>query len=138
MMEAYALLKRSVRMSTAQRGNTREIWRRVLSVVLVLAAVVTAFVVTHEPLARVEVMDFAQEQQDIGSFYGLWTDEQKALKAMPLADYIASVTAGKTTAVDSTAWNNFAEGRHGRWRETFSRRLAKPRRRMGWRVRPTA
>jgi hypothetical protein len=97
-------------MSTAQRGNTREIWRRVLSVALVLAAVVTAFVVTHEPLARVEVMDFAQEQQDIGSLYGLWTDEQKALKAMPLADYIASVTAGKTTAVDSTAWGTFATG----------------------------
>lgn len=97
-------------MSTAQRGNTWEIWRRVLPVGLVLAAVVTAFVVTHELLARVEVMDFAQEQQDIGSLYGLWTDEQKALKAMPLADYIASVTAGKTTAVDGASWYNFAEG----------------------------
>jgi len=97
-------------MNTAQRGNTREIWRRVLPVGLVLAAVVTAFVVTHEPLARVEVMDFAQEQQDMGSLYGLWTDEQKALKAMPLADYIASVTAGKTTTVDSTAWGTFAKG----------------------------
>lgn len=97
-------------MTTAQRGNTREIWRRVLPVGLVLAAVVTAFVVTHEPLARVEVMDFAQEQQDIGSLYGLWTDEQKALKAMPIADYIASVTAGKTTAVDGASWYNFAEG----------------------------
>src|SRR5450756_3101202 len=97
-------------MNTSERGNTREICRRVLSVALVLAALVTAFVVTHEPLARVEVMDFAQEQQDIGSLYGLWTDEQKALKAMPLADYIASVTAGKTTAVDSTAWGTFATG----------------------------
>jgi len=75
-----------------------------------LTAVVTAFVVTQEPLARVEVMDFAQEQQDIGSLYGLWTDEQKALKAMPLVDYIASVTAGKTTAVDGALWYNFAEG----------------------------
>jgi hypothetical protein len=97
-------------MNTAQRGNTREIWRRVLPVGLVLAAVVTAFVVTHEPLARVEVVDFAQEQQDLGSTYGLWTDEQKALKAMPLVDYIASVTAGKTTAVDGALWYNFAEG----------------------------
>jgi hypothetical protein len=97
-------------MSTAQRGNTREIWRRVLPVGLVLAAVVTAFVVTHEPLARVEVVDFAQEQQDVGSLYGLWTDEQKALKTMPLAGYIASVTAGKTTAVDGTAWGTFAKG----------------------------
>jgi hypothetical protein len=97
-------------MTTSQRGNTWEIWRRVLPLGLVLAAVVTAFVVTHEPLARVEVMDFAQEQQDVGSLYGLWTDEQKALKAMPLADYIASVTAGKTTTVDSTAWDMFAEG----------------------------
>jgi len=95
-------------MSTAQRENTREIWRRVLPVALVLAAVVTAFVVTHEPLARVEVVDFTQEQQDLGSFYGLWTDEQKALKAMPLADYIASVTAGKTTAVTGSAWKAFA------------------------------
>ena len=75
-------------MSTAQRGNTREIWRRVVPVCLVLAAVITAFVVTHEQLARVEVVDFAQEQQDLGSIYGLWTDEQKALKAMPLVDYI--------------------------------------------------
>ena len=97
-------------MNTAQRGNTREIWRRVLPVGLVLAAVVTAFVVTREPLARVEVVDFTQEQQDLGSFYGLWTDEQKALKAMPLADYIASVTAGKTTSVDGASWYNFAEG----------------------------
>jgi len=97
-------------MSITQRGNTREVWRRVLPVVLVLTAVVTAFVVTQEPLARVEVMDFAQEQQDIGSLYGLWTDEQKALKAMPLVDYIASVTAGKTTAVDGALWYNFAEG----------------------------
>jgi hypothetical protein len=97
-------------MNTAQRGNTLEIWRRVLPVGLVLAAVVTAFVVTHEPLARVEVVDFAQEQQDLGSIYGLWTDEQKALKAMPLVDYIASVTAGKTTAVDGALWYNFAEG----------------------------
>src|SRR5450830_479389 len=97
-------------MSTAQRGNTREIWRRVLPVALVLAAVVTAFVVTHEPLARVEVVDFVQEQQDLGSTYGLWTDEQKALKVMPLTDYVASVTAGKTTAVDGALWYNFAEG----------------------------
>lgn len=97
-------------MSTAQRGNTREIWRRVLPVALVLAAVVTAFVVTHEPLARVEVVDFTQEQQDLGSFYGLWTDEQKALKAMPLADYIVSVTAGKTTVVDTAPWATFAHG----------------------------
>ncbi|MCX6084574.1 MAG: hypothetical protein NT102_06380 [Caldiserica bacterium] len=96
-------------MSTAQRGNIREIWRRVLPVILVLAAVVTAFVVTHEPLARVEVMDFAQEQQDIGSLYELWTDEQKALKAMPLIDYIASVTAGKTTTADGTAWGTLAD-----------------------------
>lgn len=97
-------------MSTAQRGNIREIWRRVLPVGIVLAAVVTAFVVTHEPLARVEVMDFAQEQQDIGSLYGLWTDEQKAFKAMPLIDYIVSVTAGKTTAAIGTAWDAFATG----------------------------
>ena len=97
-------------MSTAQRGNTREIWRRVLPVALVLAAVVTAFVVTYEPLARVEVVDFTQEQQDLGSFYGLWTDEQKALKAMPLADYIASVTVGKTTVVDTAPWATFAHG----------------------------
>src|SRR5450756_943646 len=90
-------------MSTAQRGNTREIWRRVLPVGLVLAAVVIAFVVTREPLARVEVVDFTQEQQDLGSFYGLWTDEEKALKAMPIADYIASVTAGKTTTVDGAS-----------------------------------
>jgi len=97
-------------MNTAQRGNTREIWRRVLPVGLVLAAVVTAFVVTREPLARVEVMEFLQEQRDLGNLYGLWTDEQKALKTMPLADYIASVTAGKTTAVDGTAWDTFATG----------------------------
>ncbi|MCX6098237.1 MAG: hypothetical protein NTZ77_07200 [Caldiserica bacterium] len=95
---------------TAQRGNTREIWRRVLPVALVLAAVTTAFMVTYEPLARVEVMDFAQEQQDLGSIYGLWTNEQKALKAMPLADYIESVTAGKTTAVSGTTWDTFARG----------------------------
>ncbi len=97
-------------MSRAHRGNTREIWRRVVPVCLVLAAVATAFVVTHEPLARVEVVDFAQEQQDLGTIYGLWTDEQKALKAMSLVDYIASVTAGKTTAVDGALWYNFAEG----------------------------
>jgi len=97
-------------MTTSQRGNTREIWRRVLPVSLVLAAVLAAFVVTHEPLARVEVVDFAQEQQDLGSLYGLWTDEQKALKAMALADYIASVTAGKTTAVDGTVWDTFTTG----------------------------
>ena len=97
-------------MSTAQRGNTREIWRRVLPVGLVLAAVVIAFVVTREPLARVEVVDFTQEQQDLGSFYGLWTDEEKALKAMPIADYIASVTAGKTTTVDGASWATFAHG----------------------------
>jgi len=97
-------------MNTAQRGNTQEIWRRILPVSLVLAAVVTAFVVTREPLARVEVIDFAQEQQDLGSVYGLWTDEQKALKTMPLTDYIASVTAGKTTAALGTAWDTFAKG----------------------------
>ena len=97
-------------MNRAQRGNTREIWRRVVPVCLVLAAVATAFVVTHEPLARVEVVDFAQEQQDLGSVYGLWTDEQKALKAMPLIDYIVSVTAGKTTAAIGTAWDAFATG----------------------------
>jgi hypothetical protein len=95
-------------MSITQRGNTREIWRRILPVVLVLAAVVTAFVVTQEPLARVEVMDFAQEQRDIGSLYGLWTDEQKALKAMPLIDYIVAVTAGKTTAAIGPTWEAFA------------------------------
>ena len=95
-------------MSITQRGNTREIWRRILPIVLVLAAVVTAFVVTQEPLARVEVMDFAQEQQDIGSLYGLWTDEQKALKAMPLVDYIVAVTAGKTTAAIGPTWEAFA------------------------------
>jgi hypothetical protein len=95
-------------MNRAQRGNTREIWRRVLPVCLVLAAVVTAFVVTHEPLARVEVVDFAQEQQDLGSTYGLWTDEQMVLKVMPLTDYIASVTVGKTTAATGSAWEAFA------------------------------
>ncbi len=95
-------------MSRVQKGNTREIWRRALPVCLVLAAVATAFVVTHEPLARVEVMDFAQEQQDLGSVYGLWTDEQRALKAMPLIDYIVSVTARKATAVSGTAWEAFA------------------------------
>ncbi|MCX6086514.1 MAG: hypothetical protein NTW63_02020 [Caldiserica bacterium] len=63
---------------------------------------------TQEPLARVEVMDFAQEQQDIGSLYGLWTDEQKALKTMPLIDYIVAVTAGKTTAAIGPTWEAFA------------------------------
>ncbi|MHB8107877.1 MAG: hypothetical protein ACYDH4_10695 [Candidatus Cryosericum sp.] len=95
-------------MNNAQRGNTREIWRRILPVVLALTAIVTAFVVTHEPLARIEVVDFAEEQQNLGSFYGLWTDEEKALKVMPLADYVASVTAGKTTAVSSVTWEEFA------------------------------
>ena len=95
-------------MSRAQRGNTREIWRRVLPMCLVLVAVATAFVVTHQPLDRVEVVDFAEQQQDLGSVYGLWTDEQKALKAMPLVDYIASVTAGKKTAVSGSAWDTFA------------------------------
>jgi hypothetical protein len=97
-------------MSTTQRGNTWEIWRRILPVGLVLAAVVTAFVVTHEPLARVEIMDFAQEQQDIGSLYGLWTDEQKALKSMPLIDYVVAVTAGKTTPAIGPTWETFATG----------------------------
>jgi hypothetical protein len=55
-------------------------------------------------------MNFAQEQQDIGSLYGLWTDEQKALKTMPLVDYIVAVTAGKTTAASGTAWGTFATG----------------------------
>ncbi|MCX6062710.1 MAG: hypothetical protein NTV26_00745 [Caldiserica bacterium] len=95
-------------MSTTQRGNTWEIWRRVLPVGLVLAAIVVAFIVTHEPLARVEIMDFAQEQQDIGSLYGLWTDEQKALKSMPLIDYVVAVTAGKTTAAIGPTWETFA------------------------------
>ncbi len=97
-------------MPKLERGNTQEIWRRILPVGLILAAVVTAFVVTREPLARVEVMDFAREQKNLGSVYGLWTDEQKALKTMPLADYIASVTAGKTTAALGTAWDTFARG----------------------------
>lgn len=97
-------------MSTTQRGNAREIWRRVVPVCLVLAAVATAFVVTPEPLARVEIVDFAQEQQDMSSHFGLWTDEQKALKAMPLADYVVAVTAGKTTAVIGPTWEQFAAG----------------------------
>lgn len=97
-------------MSTTQRGNTREIWRRVVPVCLVLVAVATAFVVTHEPLARVKIMDFAQEQQDIGRLYGLWTDEQKALKSMPLADYVVAVTAGKTMSAIGPTWEAFAAG----------------------------
>ncbi|HWQ21539.1 MAG TPA: hypothetical protein VN478_02280 [Clostridia bacterium] len=97
-------------MSRAHRGNTREIWRRVVPVCLVLTAVIMAFVVTHQPLARVEVVDFAKEQQNLGSIYGLWTDEQKALKAMPLVDYIVSVTAGKAMAANGTTWDAFARG----------------------------
>jgi hypothetical protein len=95
-------------MKTSGRGNTLEIVRRLALIGLVLAAVVTTFIVTPEPLAHIEVVDFAQEQQDLGSFYGLWTDEQKALKAAPLAQYIETVTAGKTDVVTGSAWESFA------------------------------
>lgn len=95
-------------MGTSHKGNTLEIVRRLALVGLVLAAIVTAFVVTTKPLARVEVVDFAQEQQSLGSFFGLWADEQKALKAAPLAQYIQTVTAGKTEVVTGGTWDSFS------------------------------
>lgn len=92
------------------RGNVTEIWRRVVPVVLVLTAALLAFLATTRPLVRIEVVDFKQEQQDMGSFYGIWSDEDRRLKELPLDQYVAEVTEGKTVAASGAVWREFVTG----------------------------
>jgi hypothetical protein len=92
---------------TRSRGNTVEIWRRVVPAALVLTAALLAFLATTRPLVRIEVVDFKQEQEDMGSFYGIWTEEDRRLKMLPVAQYIAEVTKGKTVAAGGATWQEF-------------------------------
>jgi hypothetical protein len=84
----------------------RELWRRILPMVFIVAALWLAKLASLAPVVLVEQIDFAKKQQKQGSYMGfrLMTDEDKRLSHMSLNDYISEVTKGRLFRVEGRDW----------------------------------
>lgn len=88
-----------------------ELWRRVILLGLVFAAVLIALFASLSPVVLVRHVDFAEKQKNEGSYMGvrLMTERTTRLAGLPLHDYIAETTKGRLYDVEGPGWAAAAE-----------------------------
>jgi hypothetical protein len=84
-----------------------ELWRRVALVLGILIGL-ALFCYVSPAMVSLSAVDWKQEQaNELRSFSGYVTEEEKRLHALPLDEYIREKTNGKITVVNSAQWSNF-------------------------------
>jgi len=88
-----------------------ELWRRVILLGSVFAAILVALFASLSPVVIVRHVDFAEKQKGEGSYLGvrLMTERTQRLAALPLEDYIAEATKGRLFVVGGPEWEALAE-----------------------------
>jgi hypothetical protein len=83
-----------------------ELWRRVILISSLLAAVLVALYADLSAVVIVRHVDFQDNQKNEGSYMGvrLMTDRTARLAGLPLQDYIAEVTKGRLFGVGGIQW----------------------------------
>ncbi len=83
-----------------------ELWRRLILLVSVCAAIWLAKFVSLTPLVLVKPVDFQERQRKEGSYMGvrIMTEEKQRLSAMPLQEYMTEVTQGRLIKGEGKAW----------------------------------
>jgi len=87
-----------------------ELWRRVILLGSIFAAILVALFASLSPVVIVQHVDFRDKQKREGSYMGfrLMTERAKHLAGLPLHDYIAEVTKWRLFAVGGPAWEAVA------------------------------
>jgi len=87
-----------------------ELWRRVILLGSIFAAILVALFASLSPVVIVQHVDFADRQRNEGSYMGfrLMTERAQHLAALPLHDYIAEVTKGRLFIVGGPGWEAVA------------------------------
>ncbi|MCG2816368.1 MAG: hypothetical protein L6425_10600, partial [Candidatus Aminicenantes bacterium] len=83
-----------------------ELWRRVILLFGILVAVSLYLWVSLEPVFQVEVVDFAEEQNN----QSLWSERGEYLAQLPLDSFVSEVTKNKLLSVEGPAWEDFFDG----------------------------
>ncbi|HWP97375.1 MAG TPA: hypothetical protein VN426_11065 [Syntrophomonadaceae bacterium] len=84
-------------------GTPFELWRRLLPLLFIILAVFLLFYTDLSPILSLRDPDFARQQKSLKQ----WTDEEEALAALPLDQYIARITQGSLIKVQGPEWENF-------------------------------
>jgi len=88
-------------------SGKNELWRRLALLIGILVGVAMFFYVAPG-MVSVTFIDWQQEQaNELKSYSGWVTAENKRLNALPLDEYIREKTGGQVTAVDSSEWADF-------------------------------
>nr|MCU0554619.1 hypothetical protein [Syntrophales bacterium] len=92
-----------------------ELWRRVVLLGSILAALLTALHADLSPVVIVQPVDFAAQQKKEGSYLGvrLMTERNERLAGLPLHDYIAEATKGRLFHVTGRGWETTAQNAAG-------------------------
>lgn len=85
-----------------------ELWRRLLLLLFFAIGMWLFMYASPAPLVRMDIVDFAREQERETSGHFV-TDQQVHLAALPLQDYIGTVTDGALVELEGTRWNDFLE-----------------------------
>jgi len=92
-------------MTSASGAN--ELWRRVALVLGILIGL-ALFCYVAPAMVSVTALDWEKEQADeLRSYSGYVSEEDKRLNALPLDEYIREKTGGQVTSVDSDKWSDF-------------------------------
>ena len=90
-------------------SGKNELWRRLALLLGILVGLALFFYVAPAMIG-VTAIDWGQEQADeLKSYSGFVTQEEKRLNALPLDDYIREKTGGQVRAVDAHQWGTFFE-----------------------------
>ncbi len=94
-------------MNDINKGTRIELVRRIIMAAAVMLGI--GFIGYVAPaMITLEWVDFAREQAgELESPYGFITEEDKRLAALPLEEYIAEITGGKTLNLDPGQWGDF-------------------------------
>jgi hypothetical protein len=83
-----------------------ELWRRVLLLGSILAAILTALYADLSPVVIVRHVDLQDQQKKEGSYMGvrLMTERTTRLIGLPPQDYVAEITKGRLFSVEGREW----------------------------------
>lgn len=88
-------------------SGKKELWRR-LALLLGILVGLPLFFYVAPAMIGVTAIDWKQEQADeLKSYSGFVTQEEKRLNALPLDEYIREKTGGQMRVVDSDRWDTF-------------------------------
>ncbi len=87
-----------------------ELWRRVILLGSIFAAILVAFFASLSPVLIVRHVDFREEQQREGTYMGfrIMTERTTRLAGLPLQDYIAETAKGRLFSIDGPGWEAVA------------------------------